>query len=55
MWQRNRAITLIELGRLAEARTAIDQARALEPDAPRLADLEAEWTKAQSAPPENLS
>ncbi|MBX2998251.1 MAG: tetratricopeptide repeat protein [Caldilineaceae bacterium] len=40
MWQRNRAGTLIELGRLDEARAAIDGARILEPDAPRLAQLE---------------
>jgi tetratricopeptide (TPR) repeat protein len=40
MWHRNRAGTLIELGRLEEARGAIDQARALEPDAPRLQQLE---------------
>ena len=48
MWQRNRAGTLIELGRLDEARMAIDQARTLEPDAPRLAVLEAEWTAAHT-------
>ncbi len=41
MWRRNQAGTLIELGQFAAARTAIDAARALEPDAPRLAELEA--------------
>jgi hypothetical protein len=48
MWQRNRASVLIDLGRLDEARTAIDQARALEPDAPRLADLETALAAAQA-------
>ncbi len=46
MWQRNRAGTLIDLGRLDEARAAIDQARALEPDAARLAQLEAQLAAA---------
>ena len=46
MWQRNRAGTLIELGRLAEARAAIDEARNLEPNASRLADLEADLAAA---------
>lgn len=40
MWQRNRAVTLLELGRLDEAAAAIARARELEPDAPRLTQLE---------------
>ncbi len=47
MFHRNRASTLIELGRLDAARAALDQARALQPDAPRLANLEAALAKAQ--------
>ena len=43
MWQRNRAGTLIELGRCQEARVALDRARELEPDAARLPELEKEW------------
>jgi tetratricopeptide (TPR) repeat protein len=42
MWHRNRAGILIELGRLDQAEAAIAQARALEPEAPRLAELDAE-------------
>lgn len=42
MWRRNRAGTLIELGRLDEAEQEIARARELEPQAPRLAQLEAE-------------
>jgi tetratricopeptide (TPR) repeat protein len=42
MRHRNRAGTLIELGRLDQAEAAIAQARALEPEAPRLAELDAE-------------
>ena len=55
MWQRNRAGTLIELGRLDEARTAIDAARALEPDAPRLTDLEAELAATLEGPTADLT
>jgi tetratricopeptide (TPR) repeat protein len=47
MWHRNRAGMLIELGRLDEARAAIDHARSLEPDAPRLAQLEEQLAAAQ--------
>ena len=47
MFHRNRASTLIALGRLDEARVALDQARSLEPDAPRLAQLQAALAKAQ--------
>jgi tetratricopeptide (TPR) repeat protein len=47
MWQRNRVGTLIALGRLAPARTALAAARTLEPDAPRLADLEAALAQAE--------
>ncbi len=41
MWRRNRAGTLLDLGRRAEAAEELVRARALEPDAPRLAELEA--------------
>jgi tetratricopeptide (TPR) repeat protein len=47
MWQRNRASTLIDLGRLEEAREALARARELEPAAPRLADLEAQLAQAE--------
>ena len=47
MWHRNRAGTLIDLGRLREAAAAIERARALEPEAPRLAELEAALARAQ--------
>ena len=47
MWRRNQAGTLIELGRLDEAAAAIEQARRLEPDAPRLAQLAAELAAAR--------
>lgn len=47
MWRRNQAGTLIDLGRLDAAGAALDQARALQPDAPRLADLQAALAKAQ--------
>ncbi|MCZ7569273.1 MAG: NB-ARC domain-containing protein [Ardenticatenaceae bacterium] len=47
MWRRNRAGTLIELGRLDEAEIA--RARELEPEAPRLAQLEAELAQARGA------
>jgi tetratricopeptide (TPR) repeat protein len=46
MWQRNRAGTLIALKRLDEAQAAIARARALEPDAPRLKELDEELAKA---------
>jgi tetratricopeptide (TPR) repeat protein len=49
MFRRNVASTLIDLGRLNEARAAIDQARALEPDAPRLEQLEAQLAAAQES------
>ena len=49
MWRRNQAGTLIELGQFAAARIAIDAARALEPDAPRLAELDAELAAALGA------
>jgi hypothetical protein len=46
MFHRNRAGTLIELGRLGEAAAAIAIARPLEPEAARLPELEAELAKA---------
>ena len=48
MWQRNRAGTLIELGRLDEAAAAIATARQLEPEAARLNELDAELAQAQN-------
>ncbi len=48
MWHRNRAFTLIEFGELDEAAAAIERARALEPDAPRLAELEAALVRARA-------
>jgi hypothetical protein len=48
MWRRNQADTLIELGCLAEECTVINAAQALEPDAPRLADLAAKLMAAQT-------
>ena len=47
MWQRNRADALIDLGRLDDAAAAIAHARALEPDAPRLAELDAALRQAR--------
>jgi hypothetical protein len=47
MWRRNQAGALIALGRLEEAAAAIEQARALEPDASRLAQLEAQLAAAR--------
>ncbi len=41
IWRRNRVATLIDLGRRAEAAEELARARALEPDAARLAELEA--------------
>jgi hypothetical protein len=41
MWRRNRVGTLIDLGRRAEAAEELARARALEPDAARLTELEA--------------
>jgi len=41
IWRRNRVGTLIDLGRRAEAAEELARARALEPDAARLAELEA--------------
>ena len=49
MWHRNRAGTLIELGELDEAAAAIARARELEPDAPRLAELDAQLAQAREA------
>jgi tetratricopeptide (TPR) repeat protein len=48
MWRRNRAGTLIELGRLDDAAAEIEQARALEPDAERLADLDQQLQQARA-------
>jgi tetratricopeptide (TPR) repeat protein len=55
MWHRNRAGTLIELGRLDDAEAAIARARELEPDAKRLPELDAELAAARSkaAQPQN--
>ncbi len=47
VWQRNRAGMLIALGCLDEATQSITAARKLEPDAPRLAELEAELAAAR--------
>ncbi len=47
MGRRNQASVLIDLGRLDEAAAAIAQARALEPDAPRLAQLQADLDQAR--------
>ena len=41
IWRRNRVGTLIDLGRRAEAAEELARARALEPDAARLTELEA--------------
>ncbi|MCL6511131.1 MAG: tetratricopeptide repeat protein [Anaerolineae bacterium] len=49
MWHRNRAGTLIELGRLDEAAAAIETARRLEPDAPRLRELDEQLAAARAA------
>jgi tetratricopeptide (TPR) repeat protein len=49
MWRRNRTGTLIELGRLSEADEELERARALEPDAPRLAELSAALDQARNA------
>ncbi|BCX03262.1 MAG: hypothetical protein KatS3mg053_1200 [Candidatus Roseilinea sp.] len=48
MWHRNRAGALIELGRLDEAEAAIARARELEPDAPRLTELDAQLAAARA-------
>jgi hypothetical protein len=48
MWRRNRAGTLIDLGRLDEAASAIALARSMQPDAPRLAELEAALAQARA-------
>ena len=47
MGRRNQASVLIDLGLLDEAAAAIAQARALEPDAPRLAQLQADLDQAR--------
>jgi hypothetical protein len=47
MWRRNQTGTLIELGRLDEAAAALALARNLEPDAPRLAQLDADLAAAR--------
>jgi tetratricopeptide (TPR) repeat protein len=49
MWQRNRASTLIDLGRLDEAAQAIAVARAMEPGAPRLKELEDQLAQARAS------
>jgi tetratricopeptide (TPR) repeat protein len=46
MWQRNRAGALVELGRLGRAQAANERARALEPEAARLPELEAKLAAA---------
>jgi tetratricopeptide (TPR) repeat protein len=51
MWRRNRAGTLIDLGRLGEAETEIAAARALEPDAPRLVELDGQLEQARTKAP----
>jgi tetratricopeptide (TPR) repeat protein len=48
MWRRNRAGMLIELKRLDEAAAEIETARRMEPDAPRLKELDEELTKARA-------
>lgn len=48
MWRRNHAGTLIDLGRLDEAASAIALARSMQPDAPRLADLDAALNQARA-------
>jgi len=47
MWRRNQAGALIELGCLDEAAAALAAARNLEPEAPRLAELETELAQAR--------
>ena len=49
MWHRNRAGTLMTMGRLDEAATAIERARTLEPEAARLQELEAELEQVRAA------
>lgn len=49
MWRRNLTGVLIDLGRLEEAEAALAAVRALEPDAPRLAELEAQLAAARRA------
>jgi tetratricopeptide (TPR) repeat protein len=51
MWRRNRAGMLIELRRLDDAEAEIAAARVLEPDAPRLAELDADLEKARAGAP----
>ncbi len=48
MWRRNRTGTLIDLGQLDEAAEELERARALEPGAPRLADLAAVLERARN-------
>lgn len=48
MWRRGCAATLIDLGRLSEAAEELEQARALEPDAPRLVELVAALEQARN-------
>ena len=48
IWRRNRAGTLIDLERLDEAQAEIATARALEPDAPRLAELDGQLEQART-------
>ena len=49
MWQRNRAGTLVDLGRLDEADQALATARAMEPGAARLKELEEQLAQARAA------
>ncbi len=49
MWHQNCAVLLIELGELDEAAAAIARARELEPNAPRLAELDAQLAQAQGS------
>jgi tetratricopeptide (TPR) repeat protein len=49
MWQRNRAGTLIDLGRLDEADQALATARAMEPGAARLKELEDQLAQVRAA------
>ncbi len=49
MWRHNRTGTLIDLGQLDEAAEELERARALEPEAPRLAELTAALEQARNA------
>jgi DNA-binding protein Fis len=52
MWRRNRSGTLIDLGRLDEATEELERARALEPEAPRLAQLQESLDQARNPAPD---